>query len=483
MKNAVVIHVPGTSSPALELPEFLAKLPHVGSLTLLGDHPGLPQAHKRPVPQTSGDLIQALVDASADSDHVLYFYGDAPLLREDLWSQMWEVHTGYKADYTFADGFPGGLAGEIVKSPALNRLQNLAAKHPQIPLGRTTLFDLLAKDINVFDLETVLSPVDLRPLRLSFTQDSLRNRLLIHRYRTYASKDLKGFLEVLDQDQGGQRTLPAYFSFQVTDRWTHAASWDPRAHFPQDFPSLGRHMDRGTLKILLDKITPWAGDGVVNLSLWGDPCFHPDFPGLVEEVCRRPGWSALVETPLQEWNPGVWESLAPVAQGKLTWIVEIDAWDPEAYQAYRGGTLAPVLQGVEKLKDLFPGHVYVQLTRLRDTEPQLEKFYKGWKDRGLPVIIQKYDSFAGALPDRKLNDISPLRRGVCWHLKRDMTIFLDGTVVLCREDFRKERVLGNLLAQDPAEIWESGESWHRDHLTGRFGDFCGKCDEFYTYNF
>jgi spiro-SPASM protein len=125
----------------------------------------------------------------------------------------------------------------------------------------------------------------------------------------------------------------------------------------------------------------------------------------------------------------------------------------------------------------------VQAVRMKENEEDLDAFFRLWKARTENVIIQKYDAFTGALPDRAVADLSPLNRFACWHLKRDMAILMDGTVPLCREDIRSSLKLGNALEDDLSAIWESAGEVHRSHLSGKYPGICAACDEYYTYNF
>jgi spiro-SPASM protein len=87
------------------------------------------------------------------------------------------------------------------------------------------------------------------------------------------------------------------------------------------------------------------------------------------------------------------------------------------------------------------------------------------------------------LPQRKVTDLSPLDRFPCRHLQRDLSVLLDGTVPLCREDIHKTTVLGNLLTGSLEAIWEKGAPHYRRQLAKNYTAICGKCDEYYTYNF
>jgi spiro-SPASM protein len=87
------------------------------------------------------------------------------------------------------------------------------------------------------------------------------------------------------------------------------------------------------------------------------------------------------------------------------------------------------------------------------------------------------------LPERKVADLSPVRRFPCWHLKRDMAVLLDGTVPLCREDVRVESPLGNALSEDLATVWERAQHIYTAHVGGAYPGLCAGCDEYYTYNY
>jgi spiro-SPASM protein len=97
--------------------------------------------------------------------------------------------------------------------------------------------------------------------------------------------------------------------------------------------------------------------------------------------------------------------------------------------------------------------------------------------------VQKYDHFCGYLPDRKVTDLSPLTRFACYHLRRDLTVLLDGTVRMCREDLLGDYHVGNVLEEGIETVWERMAPYYRGHLSGELPALCENCDEYYTYNF
>jgi spiro-SPASM protein len=100
------------------------------------------------------------------------------------------------------------------------------------------------------------------------------------------------------------------------------------------------------------------------------------------------------------------------------------------------------------------------------------------------IIIQKYDSFCGFLPQKQAVDLSPVQRRPCWHLLRDFPILLDGTVLLCREELgEKAAAAGNIFKEKPEDIWKKGEDRYLSHCKKEYKESCAVCDEYYTFNF
>ena len=118
-----------------------------------------------------------------------------------------------------------------------------------------------------------------------------------------------------------------------------------------------------------------------------------------------------------------------------------------------------------------------------ESEEHLESFYRHWKGKTDRIIIQKYSNFTGRLEERRVADLSPLKRFPCWHIKRDLVVLLDGTVPACREDIGTNKRLGNIFDEPLETIWDRGDEWFRLHIEGAYPAMCRKCDEYYTFNY
>jgi spiro-SPASM protein len=444
-----------------------------------------------------GELLRTLQSLADGYDNLFYFFADCPLLDLSLSTRMLDSHGKYYADYTFADGYPYGLSPEILKPAVLAPLLALASKTESEGAeagafaaeaesiraqDRGALFELIKKDINAFDIETELSPVDLRMLRAELCADRKRNLMLVERVVEAGAEDGQAVCRLLEERPEILRTLPAFFTVQIVAGCPQLCSYCPYPRFGIEETGMKGQMDLKVFAGLLDQIQAFCEDATLSVSLWGEPAYHSAFADLAAAVQAK-RFRLIVETSGIGWQEGVFSRIAKKNLPGLDWIVSIDSRDAEEYRSLRGEGFEEAHRTVETLQSLFPGCVYPQAVRMNENEEGLENFYRYWKNQGGKVIVQKYDPFCGFLPDRRVTDLSPLKRFPCWHLKRDVAVLMDGSVCLCREDLKGEHVLGNIAKQSLEEIWAAGDRFYRDHLQERYPELCKKCDEYYSFNF
>ena len=236
-------------------------------------------------------------------------------------------------------------------------------------------------------------------------------------------------------------------------------------------------------QIILSKVKTFSYDAVFSISMWGEPAGHSDILGIVRTLLEIENFSLIIETSGIGWNQDVLKAIAEMADGRIDWILSMDGENPESYEKLRGAGWDEANKTAANLYELFPDNLYIQSVRITGQEEYLEKFYRGWKERGFNVIIQKHDHFCGILQDRRVTDLSPVKRFPCWHLKRDLNILIDGTVPMCREDLKNKHTMGNIFDDEIELIWKNGEGVYLDHLDGNYPELCRDCDEYYTYNF
>jgi spiro-SPASM protein len=489
----------GKTALAMAL-ERAAGFPGASALILLGTegavYAGLPAGTRviaRPA-WTKKLLLQTLSELSAGYDLCYFAWADCPLLDPALAGRVAERHRRYAAEYSYADGWPYGLAPELLAPGTAGILAAIQGDEDG-PVERDCLFSALQKDINAFDIETEISPVDLRFHRLSLSADSRRNLLLLSRLTEAglacaadAERIIAGRPELL-------RTLPAFYAVQASGACPQACSFCPYPVLDAgrgDVTKRKDFLDPARFAGLLDGILEFSGDAVIDLSLWGELSLHPRRTALVEAILDRPGLSALIETSGLGWTRAELEALADAASraaprknrmASLSWIVSLDAAEGQRYREIRGAGFAEAAECAKTLTRLFPADAYVQALRVKGAEDDIEKFYRSWKDAGANVIIQKYDDFCGALPKLQAADLSPVRRQPCWHLMRDMSVLIDGSVPVCRENFAGGETLGNVFSEDLSTIWDRGAPLYREQCGDQYRGPCAECDEYYTFNF
>ena len=506
----------GKNSFSLAL-ERAANFPGVGKTVLLvgsgRSFPPLPASVQLETRDswTKKGLLDALASHSAGFDLTYFAWADCPFLDSDLAGKLAGRHLRYAAEYSYADGWPYGLSPELL-SPGTAAVLAAILGGNDGPVERDALFSVIQKDINAFDIEAEISPVDLRCHRLNFCADSKRNLLLLDRFAS-AAKGVPNTADVeriIAEQPEILRTLPNFYPIQVCRTCPQRCAWCPypAAGGGTASSGTGDFIETGRFEYLLDKIVAFSGDAVIDLSLWGELALHPAKMELIGMVLSRPALALVIETSGLGWKSLELEQCAELARtaagipGRksllppLSWIISLDSADPARYKEIRGAGFTEALECAKKLFSLFPKDAYVQAVRTAGDEDGIERFYRSWKEAApngaANIIIQKYDDFCGGLPKRQASDLSPVCRRPCWHIMRDIPVLLDGTVPCCREELGllggqgnagKSRVLGNVWSDSLDTIWEQGQGLYLEHCKEQYLDLCAGCDEYYTYNF
>ncbi len=452
---------------------------------------------------------------------VIYSMADRPFLDKSLTESIMSDHVKYLSEYTFADGYPAGLSPEAVDSGALNIMLSLASRKESFSIDRVSresLFSVLREDINSFEIETVIAPKDFRMLRLDFSCSSRAATIAcVHLCRLAMEKgssfDALSLAHLAASSPDVQRTVPAFYNVQIAGNLSTTTIYNP---YPEEFRKKYGclpvkkenpqpvNMGLEQFKGLVDGMASLSETAVVGLSGFSEPLTHPDFLEFVQTVLAKPGLSLLVETDGTLLTAPVAQKVADIVKDSpdrtgswpaVIWIVSVDAFSEETYCKVHTNafTNANGLRSFDSAKSAlvtlekyFPGAVYPQFVRMKDNEDELEKFYRFYHDAESPcrgrLIIQKYDSYCGLLPDLKSADLAPLERNPCWHCKRDMMILPDGSVPACRE-FVLEADCGNVFEEGVDTVWKKMGSLTGSHIQGEYPGKCGNCDEYYTFNF
>lgn len=446
---------------------------------------------------TISSLLKTMDDLSEGFDYVVYGFIDTPFYDKEITQKLINTHTQYGVEYTFADGYPKGLSPEILNPGTIHILANLAKENTK-SVTKDSIFSVLQTDINSFEIETEIAPKDLRYLRLNLDCETKRNAILCERlFEMMKDQQTTDICSLVENTPSLLRTVPAYYSLQIAVDCSGGCTFCPypaavKAKYGKNPGACNLFMKEKDFAKIIKKIYEFSDDAVISLSLWGEATRHPLLKEFIAEVLKYPSLSLLIETTGENLTD---EKIAELAecvknapertngQKPLNWIVSLDASKPETYEKLHGENNFDMAKSVcEKLFEFFGDAVYPQFLRLIDNEDEMETFYRSWKEKCNNVIIQKYDNFCGVLPDKKVADLTPVNRSPCWHLRRDLSILVDGSVPFCKEALL-DGTCGNAYTDSFEDIWNKNNERFAEHVRREYSGICGSCDEYYTFNF
>ncbi|HAK44957.1 MAG TPA: hypothetical protein DCO79_03420, partial [Spirochaeta sp.] len=252
-------------------------------------------------------LIEALGELSEGFENIFYYAADCPLVDVQLAEKMYANHIKYFCEYTFADGYPIGLSVEIVKTSILTMLSHLA-ESVEGGIERNTVFSLIEKDINAFEIETEISPDDQRLLRVALYPDTRRNYIQL-RSITDALKRASAdsgkssselILDTIRSNGGLLRSLPIFFEFETTTSHPQKLTYMPENG---GISASGTdEMQIEQFKTALEKISAFSDDAVISLSVRNEPSIHSQAADFAEAVLAYERFSLLIETSGLGWE-------------------------------------------------------------------------------------------------------------------------------------------------------------------------------------
>ena len=444
------------------------------------------------------------------AESVVFSYDDLPFLNQELTKALAASHFEYKAEYSYADGYPYGFSPEIIHSGTLVILASLAensfADEGNKAVSRTGIFDFIKKDINSFEVNSILADDDWRLYRFCFDCGKKENyiastKLFEMLQKSGGENSADELSSLASKNPEILKTIPGFYNIQISSRPSGKILYSPYEAFYQkkygvDPLESNDFMPFEKISSLIEKIADFSPECVISLSAWGEAFYHPDLIKIIEKILSYQGLSVFIETNAVFISDELCSALKNCVENalerkngwqKLMIAVSLDAFSDETYQKIHQNkaSLEQATSCVTKLCSVLPDMVYPQFVRITDNESELESFFRFWNEKSSPslgnLIIQKYNNFCGLLPERKTADLSPLERNVCWHLRRDMTILLDGTVPLCHcHGFEK---IGNVFEEPLEEVWNKFNIELKNHIENIYCVKCRNCDEYYTFNF
>jgi spiro-SPASM protein len=504
-QTVLLIHTPAAYKPdfgapgAAALPEaFAAQVLKIGvpvflcvaNDDLLRRLESLLPGAKRLAAESEISAVRALF-ADNGVSHILVCNGVYPLLDTDLTQKLYGIHTEYRADITYGENLPPGIAPHIVSRDLLESLDIMEASDADV--SAIGLRQFVEKNINQFHAEVHYEEPDLRMLRLDFSLATKRSlaktaALLKNLQPGQGYAALKPAIEAHPEVLV---TFPSYIELEFVSMAEHVSFFSPLKAIEQQRHALSRaHFDR-----VLAYINEGFGDTSVCASGLGEPLEHPECVAYLTALLEN----ERVRYVFVETNGLHLDKLWPLAThaqaGKLRVIVLLNSL--ERYVDYSGApliTLERVKANIQSLTGALTaaGHnaqeiVYVQAFKVVENETEIDALYALAEELGASFLLQKYNRYAGLLPERRVSDMTPLERYACWHLRRDLFIRANGDVAFCKQtvDQRKNSARGNLDKDALAEIWQNQRADFVANFRGQYPPYlpCATCDEYFTFNY
>jgi spiro-SPASM protein len=425
-------------------------------------------------------VFSAIYAACREYEDIFYWYIDAPLIDIEIAKQMLQIHNEEVADYTYGEGFPEGITPEVVRVNILPKLMSLIEKEEN-PVRRNSIFEALSKEINSFDIETFFSPKDMRLERIQLFTSVKRTRLMVDSVvgRKGFGCSFKEFADLVESEPSIKRTVPSYIEVEITNSTNIG-----KVYSPLQFLTRPRGMmSYDTFAQIFNKLLDFSESFYIAFSLLGEPLLHPNIKEFIELVVANSDVNLILETDGTLFTPDFSDYIHTLGVKNLSIIFEVDAIRDETYRKIRGGDLSRVERNVRYLLEKGVDNVYVQMVRMDVNEDEMLEFFEVWDREAKGAIIQKYNTYLNLLPVLSDADLGPLERGCCWHLLRDLVIFLDGKVPRCKQDINGKFLLGNVLEDTLSDIWKNGEAFWLDHCKKEYDEYCAICDEYFTFNF
>lgn len=428
-----------------------------------------------------GQLLPESKFKDPDWDEVcfLYFTGISPLLDSHLTEKAWNRHKNFFSQYSYSENLPQGLTPTIITREFLTSLPDTLA---------TDVHSFFLKNINQYDVDIFFQAPDLRQLRLDFRLASYRSLTLIHGLLSLGEISYENLLPKLKENPELFRSAPSYLEWEIYKGCELKCTFCPREFV--DTTNDGSFVSLEDVKKTISKLNAELTSPItISLTGNGEPLLHPEFQSVIKEILKLNVLSELIIESALYTNTesllSLINSLDPLEKEKLCIIVNVTTLKPEVYKSLYGKSeLENVLKTVDILAEILPSKsLHVQMIKMKEVEEEIDPYFTFFEKKGINIILQKYNTFANKLPERRVSDLTPIHRDFCWHLVRDLSVSVDGSVSICKQN--QTEVIGNLYTETIQDVWQKGLDFFNYSFKGDHGKIpapCLNCDEWYTFN-
>lgn len=420
-------------------------------------------------------------DEDFDEVYLAYFNGIYPLLSIKCSNDLTDRHKKYISQYSYSENLPIGIVPTLVSREFISTLpDNLNMK----------VHDFLIKNINNYDTEIYYESPDLRNLRLDFSLNNQRSIEISQKLlRENLSIEYSDIISILEKNPVIFRGGPSYLEIELFRGCELNCTFCPRESISKE--NDGTFIDPTLFQKIIKETEEISSTFTVCFGGMGEPLLHSNLEEILEiSLNSKAVKEIIIETTL---NPSIekiflyLKSLDQNQKNKIVFIINFTTLKQDIFkQLYKNSnkSIEEILHNIDLLKNILgKNSVYVQMLKIKEIETEIENYFNFFESKDTQVLLQKYNSYAGKLKEKRVSDLTPINREFCWHLSRDIYIQSNGNVSACKQS--EEVIIGNIKENNIKEIWNNNLNRFKLSFNHKFELIdlpCLKCDEWYTFN-
>lgn len=420
------------------------------------------------------DIFNLMYKEAKNSDDIVIFNAGNPFYDTDFIEEMLKRHTKYIADYTYCIGYPAGLVPEILRKDILKELIELVKEDKTI--RKDYIFYALSKDINSFDIETILSDYDVRIFRVNIGNDDKGEEIFTNKLYDIFKQNFNynSIVEYVNNNPHKLFTTIYLLILELTNFSSISSIYYPKIKEPPI------QLDFDLIKKIIAGIKELNQHIHVILGGIGEPSEHDKFYEILEYIIKS-DIDIIVETYGNNIDDNFINKIDNLNRNKITFVLKYDAYDEKTYKLiHPEGNFNTIINSLKLLKDK-GFKVYKHVIRMVENEVEIEKFVR--KKEVDDLIIKKYSTYCDMIPDKKVVDLAPLNRIPCYHLRRELYIKANGKAAVCMYSRFKKDNLGDLNSDSLNQILEKLKNFYIKNSKKEYLDFCKNCNDYYLFNF
>ena len=198
----------------------------------------------------------------------------------------------------------------------------------------------------------------------------------------------------------------------------------------------------------------------VKLALWGEPFLNPRLVDMVRWARENSSLILQCNTNANLMTPGKSRGLVRAGLDQLS--ISIDGVTKETYESIRvGGNYERVMANVHHLmdvkKEMGAGKpcVTLQIIRMSRNEHEIAEFVEYWKKKADRIAVTNIGVTAGSreVLSLSLREHKRTGRRPCSQLWQRLSVYWDGTVNACCNDFDGFLTIGRIDKDHLQDLW------------------------------